>query len=116
MDQMKNTFVIPFSGPAPDRCSEVSPYIRNAPAYDRAKAQSYVRIMPELRDLIADIKDNGDLIAFGRAKPEQRLLDELASEIKKLTEGDHKVSLIMADLKTMSGVAFCPFRPMCSAG
>ncbi|MBQ6517337.1 MAG: hypothetical protein IJI14_01370 [Anaerolineaceae bacterium] len=114
MDQIKNTFEMPFSGPAPERCGEVSPYIRNAPAYDLSEAQSYVEIMPEIRNLTSIIEDNGLLTTFGRVKPEQRLLDDLSFEIEKLTVGDHKVSLIMADLKTRSGVAFCPFRPMCS--
>ena len=109
-----NNFDIPFSGPAPARCFEDSPYIRNAPAYDLQEAQSYVRIMPEIRGLVTGVKDKEGFTTFGQGKPDPHALDDLAAEIEKLTAGSHKVSLIMADLKTLSGVAFCPFRPMCS--
>lgn len=105
---------IPFSGPAGARCFEESAAIRNAPAYDTERAKSLIPAMPEIRRLVTGLEDTGGLTVFGEVRPDRTALDRLALEIGKLTTGGHKVSLVMADAGTLSGAAFCPFRPMCS--
>lgn len=111
---MLNKNNVSFSGPAGERRFEKSPAIRNAPAYDVEKAKTFISVMPEIRKLVNGIEDTGGLSVFGRIKPDRTVLDRLAQEIGKLTYGGHKMSLIMADAGTLSGVAYCPFRPMCS--
>ena len=105
---------IPFSGPAGARCFEESAAIRNAPAYDTERAKSLIPAMPEIRRLVNGLEDTDGLTVFGEVRPDPAALDRLAHEIGKLATGGHKVSLIMADAGTLSGVSFCPFRPMCS--
>lgn len=105
---------ISFSGPAGERCFEKSQAIRNAPEYDAERAKNLIPVMPEIRELVSGLEDTVSLTMFGEFRPDRTALDRLEREIGKLTSGGHKVSLIMADAGTLSGVAFCPFRPMCS--
>ena len=101
---------IHFSGPAGVRCFEKSPAIRNAPAYDTERAKSLIPAMQEIRRLVTGPEDTDGLTVFGEVRPDPAALDRLALEIGKLTSGGHKVSLIMADAGTLSGVSFYPFR------
>ena len=93
---------------------EDSLLIQNAPAYDTAEAASFIEEMPAIRQLADQIEDNGRLVTFGPAVPSQEAFEKLQEEIVKLSEDNHKVSLVMVDLKTKSGVACNSSIPMCS--
>ena len=79
-------------------------YIQVAPAYDTADAASYISDMPSVRSLIDTANDSAGLNCFGASRPSDVSLQALQSEIDKLSADNHKVSLIMVDLSTKSGV------------
>ena len=110
---MKSTVAV-FSGPAPARMTEISPAIRNAPVYDVERAKSFISVMPEIRRMVSGIGNDGGLNAFGRSRPDPNAMENLAAEIRRLTNGGHKVSLVMADLSKKSGVVYYPHIQMCS--
>lgn len=105
---------IAYSGPVSVRLEDESPAIRNAPAYDTDEAKTYIPALPKIRELISGLQDENQLTAFGIAKPSDTSMRQLNNEILKLSADGHKVSLIMADLKTGSGVAYSSSIPMCS--
>ena len=89
-------------------------YIQVAPAYDTADAASYISDMPSVRSLIDTANDSAGLNCFGASRPSDVSLQALQSEIDKLSADNHKVSLIMVDLSTKSGVGYCSDIPMCT--
>lgn len=103
-----------YSGPISVPMEQESAAIRMAPAYDKNEAKKYIPLMPEIRKLADEIRDEGGLTAFGPVKPSGETLRELETEIQKLSENRHKVSLIMTDLRTRSGVAYHSSDPMCT--
>ncbi len=103
-----------LSGPVRVPINEESAAIQAAPAYDTAAARALIPVLPEIRALADSIPDQAELTAFGAAQSSREALTRLDREIRKLCAGNHKVSLIMADLKTRSGVAFRPGVSMCS--
>ena len=98
----------------PSYTNEDSILIRNAPAFDTAEAASCIDAMPQIRELADTVGDDEQLALFGPAAPSEEALAALQEEIEKLTDEYHKVSLIMADLKTKSGVAYNSSVPMCT--
>ena len=82
--------------------------------YDRTEAMSFIKEMPKLRETVDKIPDEEGLILFGKASPSREALIILEREIRRLSEDNHKVSLLMADLRSGSGAAFQPAIPMCS--
>lgn len=94
---------------------EESSAIRNAPAYDVADAKKYIDSMPEIRTLVDSFEETPTgVTAFGEKTPSDEALDNLYREIQKLSEGDHKVSMLMVDLRSKSGVAYNCMQPMCT--
>ncbi len=89
--------------------------IKNVPAYDVADAKTYIDSMPEIRELVDsyELKPDG-ITTFGEKAPSDDALENLYKEVQKLSEKDHKVSLIMVDLETKSGVAYNTLQPMCT--
>ena len=103
-----------YSGPVATPRDLESPAIQGAPAYDTEAARAYIDIIPEIRGLVDGIVEEGGLAVFGEAAPSLEALEHLLTEIQRLQEGGHKVSLIMADLATKSGVSFQSGLWMCS--
>ena len=112
MSRMKNG--VPFSGPVRIPREAETEAIRKAPAYDREAARAYIPVMPELRELIDKVRDEEGLAAFGKKSPSRETMDRVEKEIRALCAGGHKVSLILADLATCSGAAYCSGIPMCT--
>lgn len=77
-------------------------------------SEYYISEMPEIRKLIENPDDADGLTAFGTRRPSDKAISALKEEILKLTAGNHKVSLVMADLETRSGVAYHSGDPMCT--
>ena len=103
------------SGPITYAMKDESPAIQNAPAYDTADAKKYIDSMPEIRKLVDSIEEApGGITAFGEKTPSDEALENLYQEVQALSAGDHKVSLMMADLRTRSGVAYNISEPMCT--
>ena len=102
------------SGPITIPIEDESPSIRNAPAYDKEKAKLYIEKMPDMCSLIENIGDDSLLIAFGNVKPSDNSLKALNNELNNLKTDNHKVSLIMVDLKNMSGVSYHSSDVMCT--
>jgi len=103
------------SGPITCAMEDESPAIRNAPAYDVADAKKYIDSMPEIRELIDTIElSPTGITAFGEKTPSEEALDNLYQEVQSLSEGNHKVSLMMVDLRSKSGVAYNFLQPMCT--
>ena len=102
------------SGPVTTPREYESEAIQNAPPYDTEDAKTYIDGMPQIRALTDGLADEEGLITFGAVSPSDSAFEELKQEIEKLTADDHIVSLIMADLRTKSGVAFQSSLPMCS--
>ena len=97
---------IPFSGPITTPLEAESQAIRQAPAYDTEEAARYIEGMPAIRELVDTVEDGEGLVCFGEKAPSGEAAGKLEAELLKLSEGDHKVSMIMVDLKTKSGVAW----------
>ena len=91
-----------------------SAFMKAAPAYDTAKAKTYIDSMPEIRELLDGAKADSELTSFGKASSSDAAVKKVKDEIDKLTADGHKVSLIMVDLETGSGVAYKPDLPMCT--
>ena len=91
-----------------------SAFMKAAPAYDTEKAKSYISAMPEVRELLDGAKADDGMISFGKAAASEAAVSKVKDEIAKLTADGHKVSLIMVDLETQSGVAYKPDIPMCT--
>ena len=105
---------IEFSGPISVRMEDESPAIQAAPAYDRAAAAAFIPAMPKIRALIDSIREDAELICFGTSEPPEEALKVLEDEIRKLSTDNHKVSLLMADLMTRSGVSCRSSLKMCT--
>ena len=104
----------PCSGPVSIPLTEESAAIQAAPAYDVEAAKKYLADMPRIRSLIDGIPKDDELTCFGACAPSPEVLKSLDTEIQKFIDDHHKVSLIMVDLKTQSGVAFHSTVPMCT--
>lgn len=76
--------------------------------------RAYIDALPRLRAMTDGIRDAEDLACFGRKAPSTAALQALRGEILRLSANHHKVSLIMADLKSASGVAYRSGLPMCA--
>ena len=105
--------MIEYSGPVRIPMEEESAAIRSVPAYDRNEAKKYIPLMPEIRKLTDGIRDDDGIAVFGDVRPSDEILRELDREIQRLSADGHKVSLIMADLRTRSGAACHSSVPMC---
>ena len=103
-----------YSGPIRVPMERESAAIRSAPAYDQKEAARFIPLMPEMRKLIETAEDADGLAAFGAVRPTDEVLQELNNEIQRLSSDGHKVSLVMADLRARSGVAYHSAVPMCS--
>ena len=104
----------PYSGPVVFPMEKEPAAIRNAPAYDVADAKRYVDDMPKIRALVDSVQEGSELVAFGERTPSEDALNRLSQEIQSLSAGNHKVSLLMVDLKTQSGVVYNARVPMCT--
>ena len=102
------------SGPITVPMEQESAAIRSAPAYDKNEAKKYIPLMPEIRKLVDGIRDEDGLTPFGPVRPSDAALKQLEEEIGRLSADGHKVSLIMADLRTRSGAAYHSSVPMCT--
>lgn len=91
-----------------------SAFMKAAPAYDTETAKSYIEHMPQVRDIISVVSADGGLTAFGDASASEEAFKKLREEADKLTADGHKLSFIMIDLETQSGVAFEPDTAMCT--
>ncbi|GEM_PF-2277581 len=105
---------ISYSGPVSTPREAESAAIRNAPAYNTALAASFIEDMPQIRALIDGAEDENALTCFGEARPSEEAFQKLEGEISRLSEGGHKVSLVMVDLATRSGVSYHSAIPMCA--
>ena len=103
-----------FSGPVSTPLSNEAAAIQAAPAYDAGAAKKYLVGMPRIRALIDGIPKDDALTCFGACAPSPEAVKNLDTEIQKIINDHHKVSLIMVDLKTQSGVAFRSTVPMCT--
>ncbi|MBQ8966107.1 serine hydrolase [Ruminococcus sp.] len=90
-----------------------SAFMKAAPAYDTEEAKSYIEKMPEIRALAADVKADEGLTVFGGEASEEAAA-KVEAEIKKLTDEGYKVSLVMADLASQTGLAYDPDEAMCT--
>ncbi len=104
----------PCSGPVSIPLSDESAAIQAAPAYDVEAAKRYIAAMPRVRALIDGIPKDDALTCFGSCVPSPEAMEKLDTEIQKILDDHHKVSLVMADLTTQSGVAFRSTVPMCT--
>ena len=105
---------IPWSGPVAVPLTDESPAIQAAPAYDQGEAKRHIPTMPALRALIGGLPADDDLTLFGPASPDPTALARLQAEIRRFGDDGHKLSLVMADLKTLSGAAFHSTEWMCT--
>ena len=105
---------VPYSGPVSVPVEEESPAIQAAPAYDTQAAKAYMDHIPEIRELVDSVIGEEGLAVFGKAVPSKAALGNLEAQIEKLMAGGHKVSVIMADLATKSGIVFHGNVPMCA--
>ncbi|MBR6102335.1 MAG: hypothetical protein IKP95_07895 [Ruminococcus sp.] len=102
------------SSPEEEIQDDESAFMKAAPAYDTEKAKSYISSMPQVVELLTAAKADEELASFGNAKASEAAFDKVKEELGKLTADGHKVSLIMVDLETQSGVAYKPDIPMCT--
>ena len=102
------------SSSAPEIVDDESAFMKAAPAYDTEKAKSYISGMQEIRELLNSAKAERELTSFGDIKAPDDAVKKVKDEIAKLTADGHKVSLIMVDLETKSGVAYDPEIAMCT--
>ena len=78
---------IEYSGPISVPMEKESAAIRSAPAYDKVEAKKYIPLMPVIRDLIDDIRDEDGLTAFGDVHPSAGSMRQLETEIRRLSAG-----------------------------
>ncbi len=102
------------SSSTPEIVDDESAFMKAAPAYDTEKAKSYISGMPEIRELLNSAKAGSELTPFGDIKAPDAAVKKVNDEIAKLTADGHKVSLIMVDLESKSGVAYDPEIAMCT--
>ena len=74
---------------------------------------SSIDSMTEIRSILRQLSDEGQLTVFGNAASSDAAVTRLQSEIDAIIEMGHDLSLIMIDLKTKSGVSFDSERIMC---
>ena len=103
-----------FSGPVSIPLSDESAAIQAAPAYDVEAAKRFISVMPKVRSLIDGIPKDDALTCFGACNPSPEAMEKLDIEIQTILADHHKVSLVMVDLSTQSGVAFHSTVPMCT--
>ena len=105
---------IPASGPVIIPLSEEDKAIQAAPSYNLAEAKECIVGLGDLRKMIGSLPPDDDMICFGRYAPDSAATRRLRAELKRILADGHKVSLVMADLKTHSGVAFRSGVWMCT--
>ena len=104
---------------------ECYPLTRIGPAargeYERRKASRECQIRlnrrnaeKKIRRLIDAVRDEEGLVAFGAKTPSKEAMDGVEKEIRALSAGGHKVSVILADPATRSGAAYRSGIPMCT--
>ena len=103
-----------WSGPIRIPMDQESPAIRQAPAYDIQMAKARIPDMQAIRDQIGSLGSDQELTAFGPKAPSESAMHALADEIRHLSCGGHKISVIMADANTHSGISYRSSLPMCS--
>lgn len=86
----------------------------NRQVSDSAAARQYIPDMPLLRAMVDRIPEDSGLTCFGRVSPSPAALHRLDTEIRRILEDRHRVSLIMADPATKSGLSFRSTVPMCT--
>lgn len=79
-----------------------------------AEEKDYSDVMPSLRASLSGLDDSAGLTVFGSASPSGDSVNALKAEIDKLSQGGHKVSLVMIDAATASGVGYNSDIPMCT--
>ncbi|MBR3106728.1 MAG: GNAT family N-acetyltransferase [Clostridia bacterium] len=104
----------PCSGPVAVPLTAESALIQAAPVYDAEAAKRYIPGMRTIRELVNGIPKDDELTCFGAAAPSASALKRLSAELQRMLLEGHKVSLVMADLATQSGVAFHSTVPMCT--
>lgn len=114
MDRFFLKELTPPSGPVAIPLERESALIQTAPAYDAEAAKRYIPIMQKIRELVDSLPEDDTLTCFGKAVPSPTALKHLNEEIQRIVDDHHKVSLIMGDLKTQSGVAFRSTVRMCT--
>ena len=103
-----------WSGPVAASLADESPAIRSAPAYNTDEARRYTPGMSVIRSLIDSIPRDDALTCFGRYAPGPEALRSLETGIRHILDDRHKISLIMIDLRTESGVSFRSTDQMCA--
>lgn len=78
------------------------------------RVKRYMADMPRIRELIDGIGDDSRLTCFGKYTPSPEALRKVEAEIQRILADGHKVSLVMADLQTRSGLSFRSGVPMCT--
>ena len=116
--RLKAYFDSYYSGSAPGPITvpreQETETIQNAPAYDREEARRYIDSMPQVRALVDSIGDDSTLTAFGRITPSSKSMVQLRGAMNRLMSGGHSMSLIMVDLRTMSGVSYNTSQIFCT--
>ena len=110
----KKQKIPPCSGPVVIPLSDESAAIQSAPAYDVKAAKRYISLMPKVRSWIDGIPADDQLTCFGAFSPSPEAVQRLDTEIQRIINDHHKVSLVMVDLNTRSGVSFHSTVPMCT--
>ena len=67
-----------------------------------------------VRELANQVPDGEQVVCFGERRPAEEAIRGLETEIQRMLEEGHQVSLISVNLATRSGVAFRPNVPMCT--
>ncbi|MBQ1490466.1 MAG: hypothetical protein IIZ39_00785 [Blautia sp.] len=104
---------VTYSGPIQVRREEESLKIQRAPAYDKEKAREFIPLMPDLREGIRTIEAE-DLLFFGDRSPSEDARKELREALEELCQGDHFVSFLMVDARSLSGAAYRCDVPFCT--
>ena len=104
----------PFSGPVSVPLSLESQAIQAAPAYNMEEAKKYIPVMPRIRSLIDGLPQKDTLACFGPAVPSADTLRTVEAEIRRILADGHKISLLLADPVTCSGLSFRSAQPMCT--
>ena len=103
-----------FSGPITVSREEESQKIQRAPAYDKTAARECINLLPDIRDTLDSIYGGEELVFFGEKEPTDVAKEELQNALFDLTSGDHFVSFLMVDAKSLSGVAYNCDSPFCT--